>query len=245
MTTLKIMSYNIHSGIGLDDIVDYTRMAECIGKYAPDVVGFQEVAQDHPRSKGIFPLDFMGNILEMKGEFGKTIHVSRPGTDYDYGIGFLSRFEYEHITKLALPNIDNLEPRVAQFAKIKAPVEFIFVNTHLGIKSEHTDPERVFRMRFDQLAAINGELDKILAGKDIPCVITGDFNARPGSECIDLLEKTWNVTDLEHFTFPANRPDRKIDYIATRGNVKMRSYAVLDEKVVSDHAPIIAELDFE
>ena len=181
MTTLKIMSYNIHSGIGLDDIVDYTRMAECINKYAPDVVGFQEVAQNHPRARGIFPMEFMGKILGMKGEFGKTIHVSRPGTDYDYGIGFLSRFDYEYITKLPLPNIEKLEPRVAQFAKIKAPVDFIFVNTHFGIKSEYNDPGEVHRMRFDQLAAINAELDKILAGKDIPCVITGDFNARPGS----------------------------------------------------------------
>ena len=245
MTTLKIMSYNIHSGIGLDDIVDYTRMAECINKYAPDVVGFQEVAQDHPRARGIFPMEFMGKILGMKGEFGKTIHVSRPGMDYDYGIGFLSRFDYEYITKLPLPNIEKLEPRVAQFVKVKAPVDFIFVNTHFGIKSEYNDPGEVHRMRFDQLAAINAELDKILAGKDIPCVITGDFNARPGSECIDLLEKTWNVTDLKLFTFPADKPDRKIDYIATRGNIRLRSYAVLDEKVVSDHAPIIAELDFE
>lgn len=239
------MSYNIHSGIGLDDKVDYNRMAECINKYTPDVVGFQEVAQDHPRARGIFPMDFMGEILGMKGEFGKTIHVSRAAGEYDYGIGFLSRFPYEYLTKLPLPNIDNLEPRVAQFALIKAPVEFIFVNTHFGIKSEYNDPGEVHRMRFDQLAAINAELDKILAGKDLPCVITGDFNARPASECIDLLEKTWNVTDMKLFTFPADKPDRKIDYIATRGNVKMRSYAVLDEKVVSDHCPIIAELDFE
>ena len=245
MQTLKIMSYNIHSGIGLDNTVDYCRMAETIKKYSPDVLGLQEVAQDHPRAKGIFPIDFMGEILGMKGSFGKTIHVARADFDYDYGIGFLSRFDYEYITKLPLPNIDNLEPRVAQFVKIKAPVEFIFVNTHLGISSEKNEAEKVFRMRFDQLSAINTELEKILAGKDIPCVITGDFNARPGSECIELLEKTWNVTDLTRNTFPANSPDRKIDYIATRGKVRLRSYAVLDEKVVSDHAPIIAELDFE
>lgn len=242
MTKVKIMSYNIHSGIGMDDKIDYFRMAERMKEFSPDVAGIQEVAQDFPRSRGIYPLEEMGKFLDMKGEFGQTIHINTPGAEYDYGIGFLSRFEYEYIKKLELPNIENLEPRVAQFVKIKAPVEFIFINTHLGISPR--DRASVHKLRFDQLSAINKQLDAILDGKDIPCVIVGDFNAQPGSPCVDLLSSTWNVTDMKIDTFPADAPRIKIDYIATRGNVKHLSYQVIEEKVISDHRPIFAELEF-
>ena len=242
MTKVTIMSYNIHSGEGLDEKIDYTRMANMLSSHSPDVIGIQEVAQDFPRSRGVFPLEALGKILNMKGEFGKTIHVDRPGTDYDYGIGFLSRFPYEYVKKIPLPNIEGLEPRVAQFVRIKSPVEFYFVNTHLGIGGK--DREAVHRMRRDQLAAINAELDRLLAEKALPCVITGDFNARPDSPCIKLLSSTWNVTDLEQYTFPADGPTHKIDYIAVRGAVRCLDFSVIDEKVISDHCPIRAELEF-
>lgn len=242
MKKVKIMSYNIHSGIGMDEKIDYSRMAGLIGKYTPQVVGIQEVAQSHPRAEGIYPLLEMGKFLNMKGEFGKTIHVSRPEFGYDYGIGFLTSFDYEYLGKIELPNIEKLEPRVAQFVRIKAPAEFIFVNTHLGICP--SDAPAAHILRRDQLLAINQEMDRLQAEYDLPCVITGDFNAQPSSPCIDLLSSTWDVTDMKIDTFPADEPRIKIDYIATRGKVKCLFYEVIAEKVISDHRPILAELEF-
>ena len=39
-TNLRIMSYNVHNCIGLDNVRDYNRIANIIKQAAPDVVAF-------------------------------------------------------------------------------------------------------------------------------------------------------------------------------------------------------------
>jgi len=41
--TVRVMSYNIHNGIGMDNKTDYQRIADVITKTAPDVVALQEL----------------------------------------------------------------------------------------------------------------------------------------------------------------------------------------------------------
>ena len=41
--TLRLMTYNICHGAGLDDVIDLNRQANVIRDAAPDVVGLQEV----------------------------------------------------------------------------------------------------------------------------------------------------------------------------------------------------------
>ena len=41
--SLRIMSYNIHNGIGMDGKVDYARIANVISDVNPDVVALQEL----------------------------------------------------------------------------------------------------------------------------------------------------------------------------------------------------------
>ena len=41
--TLRIMSYNIRNGRGMDEVTDLGRIADAICKVAPDVVAVQEV----------------------------------------------------------------------------------------------------------------------------------------------------------------------------------------------------------
>ena len=50
---LKIMSYNIRHGAGIDDVFDLDRTAGVINKQAPDIVGLQEVDSAGNRSKKI------------------------------------------------------------------------------------------------------------------------------------------------------------------------------------------------
>ena len=40
-TNLRIMSYNVHNCIGLDNVRDYNRIANIIKQAAPDVVALQ------------------------------------------------------------------------------------------------------------------------------------------------------------------------------------------------------------
>ena len=50
--TLRIMSYNIRSGRGMDNVADFRRTAEVINKVCPDVVAVQEIDSVTGRSGG-------------------------------------------------------------------------------------------------------------------------------------------------------------------------------------------------
>ena len=58
--TLRIMSYNIRNGRGMDEVTDLGRIAEAIRKVAPDVVAVQEVDSVTGRSGGIDVLRRLG-----------------------------------------------------------------------------------------------------------------------------------------------------------------------------------------
>ena len=49
--TLRIMSYNIRNGRGMDEVTDLGRIAEAIRKVAPDVVAVQEVDRKKRRDR--------------------------------------------------------------------------------------------------------------------------------------------------------------------------------------------------
>ena len=63
--TLRIMSYNIRNGRGMDNKVDYPRIAEVIQKNAPDVVALQELDCRTSRSQGVDVLSEIATILGM------------------------------------------------------------------------------------------------------------------------------------------------------------------------------------
>lgn len=52
-TILRMMSYNIHDGIGLDGKTDYNRIAGVISKWSPDVVAVQEVDSATQRAQRV------------------------------------------------------------------------------------------------------------------------------------------------------------------------------------------------
>ena len=49
---VKVMTYNVHNGIGLDKMTDYERIGKRIAAEMPDFVAIQEVDSATVRSKG-------------------------------------------------------------------------------------------------------------------------------------------------------------------------------------------------
>ena len=85
-TAVKFMSYNIRNGRGADDVQDLGRIAEVIGRVAPDVVALQEVDSVTGRMNGRFIPEELGRMTGMHARFCRAI-------DYDgggYGIGLLT-----------------------------------------------------------------------------------------------------------------------------------------------------------
>lgn len=92
------------------------------------------------------------------------------------------------------------------------------------------------------------ELIGIINGIKNPIILMGDFNTRREGEIQKLLAST-NLQDKHmmnrfgrSFTFPTSHPKRRIDYVLTSPEIKVRNYEVLPFQF-SDHLPLMLDFD--
>jgi endonuclease/exonuclease/phosphatase family metal-dependent hydrolase len=84
------------------------------------------------------------------------------------------------------------------------------------------------------------QLQKIIATKTNPIIITGDFNATP-DELKHFLQQTQTIDISPNaYTFPTYRPRKKIDYILASPSIKPIKSEVLNWHF-SDHKPLFVE----
>ena len=218
---LKIMSYNVRSAKGMDGIRDYQRVANIIRNAAPDVVAVQELDSMTRRNGGV---DALGEIA-IRAQMHPTYC---PAIEFDggkYGIGILSREVPLKVERIPLPGREEERALVvAEFGK------FLFACTHLSLTEED---------RMASLEIIKG----IGARAEKPLYLAGDLNAEPNSEFIKELSRDFKIlNDTTKMTFPADSPDRVLDYIAVwRGTApkhSVESRKVHQEPMASDHRPV-------
>lgn len=220
--TIKVMTYNVHNGIGLDKVTDYARIGRLIAAESPEFVAIQEVDSATIRSKGADVLAEIAEAAGMHHVFGPAIRFSGG----KYGIGILSRKEPLSCRNIALPGTE--EERTLLIAEFD---DCVFACTHLSL----TAPDRIASVPI--IAAEMAKTSK-------PFIICGDWNAKPGDATLSALgEFLTVVTNSKAPTFPANGPVSVIDYIAV-GNVTPEVIAtkVVPESVASDHRPVTATI---
>jgi endonuclease/exonuclease/phosphatase family metal-dependent hydrolase len=231
---LRVLTYNIHHGEGTDKKLDLPRIAKIITDSKADLVALQEVDNKTRRTNNVDQTAEFAKLTGLQGVFGKAM-------DYgggEYGEAILSRFPIiEHKTH-ALPFTQGREPRAALAITVQPPnlPAITFVGTHL----DH------FKDETDRLAQTK-ELNRLFVIKDAPVtLLTGDFNARPESRAMQIILEHWNDTaaDNPQPTIPSDKPRSRIDWILTLKGQGWRviSSQVLDEKVASDHRPVLVEL---
>ena len=236
---MKIVSYNLHSGTGMDKVADFDRLAEVIRAEQPDLTGLQEISVGRPDLPPDDLLEHLSGKLGQTGFFAQTCQPVFNGKSYSYGIGALSALKAEKVAELALPNLDREEPRKAVFLKVetRGGKTVYFVNTHLAYRAG----EKKDQLRLLQLKTI---YEWILAAQYAPVILTGDLNAVPDSPCGEFLARNFTLVGDLNPTFPADMPKIKIDYIAfyPRNAFTVQSYRVVTETAASDHRPVAAEL---
>ena len=82
---LRIVSYNIRHGRGMDDQVNLTRTTEVLRRLEADLIGLQEVDDRVRRSGGVPQADSLGASLGMHAAFGAFM----PYQGGHYGLGIL------------------------------------------------------------------------------------------------------------------------------------------------------------
>jgi endonuclease/exonuclease/phosphatase family metal-dependent hydrolase len=235
--TLTLLSYNIHSGVGLDGVLDLDRIADVIAASGADVVGLQEVDR-HRRERSRFE-DQPGLIAERLGfhlAYAANLDddPTHPGGPRaQYGTALLSRLPLEGSTNTLLPCFPRSEQRGLLDATVRVDGASLRVlGTHLQWDSE-TERTR-------QAQAIVASLD------DRPTVLLGDLNTTPGTPAYRCLagglEDAWAVVgEGAGHTFEAEPPPRRIDYVWVGGGVRAVSARVLPS-IASDHHALRVEV---
>src|SRR3989441_12388118 len=84
--TVRVMTYNIHVGIGMDKKLDLARIAGVINAQHPDLVGLQEVDRGVERTQRIDEIAEMARMTKMDYAFAFNL----PYQGGQYAVGILS-----------------------------------------------------------------------------------------------------------------------------------------------------------
>ena len=171
------MTYNIHSGMGIDGANGLERIADNIEASGADVVGFQELSRGWLLDGSVEMLGWMSHRLDMPYmAFVDTVD------DPLWGNAILSKYPLNNVETGLLPSLGTLIGRGFVSAEIDTgsgdPV--LVYSTHLQHKGN--DDYSKEEIHFAQLAVI---LDQWHNGPNT--ILVGDFNARPEWEQIELI----------------------------------------------------------
>jgi endonuclease/exonuclease/phosphatase family metal-dependent hydrolase len=248
---IKILSYNIHYGVGMDSKKDLQRIADVINKLNPDIVGLQEVADS-------VMIATLAKMTKMKGVFGasteketpnlyRLLGIAVPASQLYYGDGILSKHSFKYLGNVSLPS--------ASSSRYEAMAIDVFILKQNGEKANI----RFITTHFDYLESIGSDLAKkasievieetfVKDSAKIPYILTGDFNSTPESDVLKQIElKGWVKEDFGQklYTVPVPSVTKQIDYILVRPEKMwhITDVKVIEEGSASDHRPILMTLE--
>ena len=244
---IKIMTYNVHYGIGRDRRYLLERIIDVIGGENPDVVALQEIDRNLPRTNFDDQAEIIADALGMNCHYCINCRI-RNG---ELGMATLSRFPVEEnrrhdISYCTSLKVRTVRPRCVFHTDIVAGSARIHVfNAHLGLGVR----ERVHQR--GKLLSKAILLDEKL--KD-PIVVAGDFNDKPISvvhsrfqdHFRDAFKLTGGLTNgrkRNAATFRWGPLRLKLDHIYVSDKLKpVESYVVNTplSRIASDHMPLVA-----
>lgn len=240
--TINLLTYNIHAGTDAQSQPSVPRIGAFIDSLKPDIVFLQEVDRGTERSHGEDHLAQLAKITGMNPGFAKSL-------DYQggqYGIGILSRWPIDTVIVVQLTveppqerSGGSHEPRVALHAVVRTPFGPLHVvNTHIDAAREGT-------YRRQEIVGLMAHIKRnVPAGE--PVIFGGDLNSRPttdeiGAVSLALTDSWLACGQGDGVTFPAGKPDRRIDYVFYRQARCL--HARVPETQASDHRPLFVTLE--
>jgi endonuclease/exonuclease/phosphatase family metal-dependent hydrolase len=201
-------------------------MAASLRALRADLYALQEVDRRVVRSFLRDQTRLAARATATQGYFAR----ARPlGPGGSYGNALLVRGRTLRRSVLELPSEG--EPRVALVARVVVgDVELTAVSTHLQNRRAGRPDEAPVQLRF---------LLEELARWPEPWVLCGDLNLRSPTVLPLLADAGLDAADTPA-TFPAARPNVRIDWVAVRG-LEVVAASVPDLRT-SDHRPVVAQL---
>ena len=248
---LKVLSYNIHYGVGMDATQDLKRIADVINRLNPDIVGLQEVSDS-------VMIATLSKLTDMVGIFGastekeipnlyRLLDIPIPQSQLFYGDAILSKYPFEYLGNHSIPSASS-----SRYQAMSVDVDFsekYGKETIVRFITTHFDYLETIGSKFARKAAVEViETAFVREYADMPFILTGDLNATPQSIPLQSFkENGWIKEDLdkELLTVPSISPNKQIDYVLVKPKNRWRiiDVRVIKEELASDHRPILMTLE--
>lgn len=242
---LKVVTFNIAHGKGMDGKIDLARQAEIISEYKPDIVFLQETDMYTKRA---------GERNQIR-EFSKLIGLYYCSMESNitleegyYGDGIISRFPISFSTNYLMPLTDiNHEQRGILCNRIS------FGTTKLNLFSVHLstyEDERILAAK--EINKIIKKIDKnelIIMGGDFNVGVTRlgkgryNFKEKENYEEYKILKQTLKKLPNTEDTWFSNLEQGCIDTIFFSKEIRLNKYKTIEVNGASDHNAVYAEFD--
>ena len=229
---IKIVSYNIRGGLGMDGIRDIHRIGTYLKTLDADLICLQEVHKCLPQSGNIDQPLCLAEQLRMTCTFSSTLSIG----EGKYGIATFSRLPVLSATHLRLPNIrERLKGIVWRERRTAVAVEVLVDGRSISVWNTHWSLNAKDRLCSAERLATALPSNKV--------VLVGDFNAGEGSGEIARLMELTGLQDAgvaeKICTFPSDEPRHRIDRFFHSPELNVIGMHVPDSPL-SDHLPVIA-----
>ncbi len=228
---LTVMSWNLLHGADEFGNLNLEAKGAYLARQCSDLVSLQEIDRKCARSGAVDQLSVLADLTGMEPQFGSFMA-------YDgghYGMGSLSALPSLGSRALELPPGD--EPRVALIREVRVlEHSMLFVNVHFNWIEDD-------RARFAQAQALLLALES----QELPCIIAGDFNDRPGSRTLEAFYASGFVhVEPAGPTWNARAPSKDIDHVLIRSGPDLKVEAlggrILDGDLLSDHCALVVRV---
>ncbi|MEU9709195.1 endonuclease/exonuclease/phosphatase family protein [Streptomyces sp. NPDC047967] len=240
---LRVATYNIHAGAGMDGVFDLDRQTAELRALDADVIGLQEVDR-HWGSRSEWR-DLAGDVarrLRMRVSFAPiySLDPAQPGGPRaEYGVAVLSRHrivgaENHEITRLSTQDPNPVPAPAPGFGEVVVRVRGLPVHVYVTHLDYRPDPA----VRVAQVA----DTRRIMAEDRGPKILLGDFNAEPDAPELAPLWRELADADPGAPTFPARNPVKRIDFVAVSKERTAVRRAWVPDSLASDHRAVVADL---
>ncbi len=263
--SLRIMTFNIHFGNTITNEYDILNISQVIKDSQSDIVCLQEVDNNwSSRSSYASLIQIISQQANLPYYIYNPIYNKNSSHGHkfpneQFGTAILSKYKiiesHDYIISRWSSQAGDPQPgdpgfpsQYHGFGHLILDVDgtnFSVYNTHLDYRA---DPPEGYNetMRAIQVR----EMMEIIEFK-YPTILTGDMNADFSAKDVfePLLEKfddAWSIAgEGSGLTFPCIDPYIRIDYIlvSKKSSIQVKN-AFLIETQVSDHLPVIADIDF-
>jgi endonuclease/exonuclease/phosphatase family metal-dependent hydrolase len=221
--TLRLGTFNIHSGVGADGKEDLGRVAEVLRKRRLDVIGLNEVRGPAAWGGG----DQAGALGEELGMGNLFLPTERQWGSEHFGNGLLCALPVKDWQRIPLAGTAGRGKRNLTITRVEIGGRTV------SILSTHLDRGA------DREAQLRRVWEHFLEAPE-PAVLMGDLNTRSDDPLMRRLLVTPGVDDVVARALGERTPAERIDWILTRGLDGVDAGIV--EEGASDHPMVWAEV---